>query len=244
MIKVYRPIKTNIVSQKWGESKACGNSKGQVVGKRKGQCPIGYTDLYKSLGLKGHNGFDFAGIKGEGVYHCFNFTGIVRTETDKNGGLGIDVISKEKQILKDGTLSYIKVRYWHNDRILVSDGDIVRQGELIGLCGSTGLSSASHVHMGMKRVEFLAGSDYSELKPQERYRTLDRWNGFYGAIDFTDYYENVFIGDHLQFIKRTEALLIKLKRQLLILKVIIIKRTLRDLKDKLGSALPILKKSL
>jgi murein DD-endopeptidase MepM/ murein hydrolase activator NlpD len=46
----------------------------------------------------------------------------------------------------NGTLSV----YGHLDRILVSNGQAVQGGQVIGLCGSTGWSTGPHVHFEIR----------------------------------------------------------------------------------------------
>src|SRR6185369_5593455 len=41
--------------------------------------------------------------------------------------------------------------YGHLNRVLVSQGEAVKQGQVIGLAGSTGRSTGPHVHLTIKR---------------------------------------------------------------------------------------------
>lgn len=44
----------------------------------------------------------------------------------------------------------IQTVYCHMSKILVTAGDYVLQGQILGLCGSTGVSTGPHLHFGMK----------------------------------------------------------------------------------------------
>jgi murein DD-endopeptidase MepM/ murein hydrolase activator NlpD len=132
-----------------------------------------------------HNGIDWPGIKGEAIVHGGMYDGWMRTETDMAGGIGVDVVSKEKVRLEDGTETYIKCRYWHLSTPIGWDGKEVKHGQIIGLCGNTGASSGTHLHFGVKPCDKEGNS-------------LDKWNGYYGAIDPTPYLRNgAFAGDSL-----------------------------------------------
>ena len=41
--------------------------------------------------------------------------------------------------------------YGHLDKLLVTAGQMVKQGQVIGLCGSTGWSSGPHVHFEIRK---------------------------------------------------------------------------------------------
>lgn len=155
----------------------CIGHTGKVVSKwpwsNTGTCPAGYKDLYKSLGMDGHNGEDWSLWYGEPVYHAGDFDGVAKTEVDKSGGIGVDVIGDD-----------YKLRYWHLKAVAVYDGKKIQMGDLIGYGDSTGLSSGNHLHWSLKKVNSSG-------------RTLNKDNGFLGAIDFRPYFENTFVLDVL-----------------------------------------------
>ncbi|WLD59652.1 M23 family metallopeptidase [Salinispirillum sp. LH 10-3-1] len=82
-----------------------------------------------------HNGLDFAGRQGIDVMAVA--AGVVVYSGDR-GGYGNTV-----DINHGG--GYV-TRYAHNKENLVSVGDIVEKGQPIALLGSTGRSTAPHVH--------------------------------------------------------------------------------------------------
>lgn len=202
MLKIYRCISSNRITQKWSESKACvqvlpNRQMGRVISKRKGICPIGYTDFYKYIGMLYHNGIDLAAYYAENVYHSANFEGWMRTEKDFAGGIGVDIVSYEP-ILKCtepncNEIHYIKLRLWHNSNIIWLNkilevsytvkkylGIKVKMGDRVALAGSTGKSSGVHIHKGIKWCD----KDGNGLHTN---------NGVYGAFDPTPYYENRFV---------------------------------------------------
>ncbi len=206
MIKIYRTIATNKLTQDFHDSKACISRQGKVISKRGNVCPIGYQDLYKSFNMNSHGAKDFA---------CFyrepTFFPIVATDregktvnwyskeaSDVSGGLGVDIFSVEPialDVLPDEAGPQarelwlaqnhsirLKMRIWHLDQAW-KDRD-VKLGEMVGLGGSTGNSSGNHNHNGIKLVG----------KNDE---TLDRNNGWYGNVDYSMWYTNQFILDKL-----------------------------------------------
>jgi len=183
-MRIYRPIKSNKINQYFGEAKVCVDSNGKVYNKvpftNTGTCPLGTEDLYSTLNLIGHNGIDFNLYRGEAVYHSGDWDGIVKTEIDSNGGIGITITSETAQL--NG--NRVRLRYWHLLKVApdIYDGKKISVGTLIGYGDSTGLSSGDHLHFDLKEVS-------------ETGTTLNKANGYLGAIDPLPYLENKFIVD-------------------------------------------------
>lgn len=97
---------------------------------------LGYTRL--------HRGVDFAAPKGTEVYASGD--GVVE-KAGRAGGLGIHVRIKHAE-------GYSTV-YGHLSRLAkdLKKGDTVKQGQVIGLVGSTGLSTGPHLHYEVWRDE-------------------------------------------------------------------------------------------
>jgi len=83
---------------------------------------------------KMHNGVDIAAKKGTEVYAAEDGK-VVHAGFLGNAGLAV--------ILDHGDL---ETRYYHLSQIEVQKGNNVRQGDLIGLVGSTGASTGPHLH--------------------------------------------------------------------------------------------------
>jgi murein DD-endopeptidase MepM/ murein hydrolase activator NlpD len=56
-------------------------------------------------------------------------------------------------ILKTGNLEYVIFAHFKQDSIKVAQGQIVKQGDLLGLCGNSGNSSEPHLHFHVQNVE-------------------------------------------------------------------------------------------
>ena len=193
---IYRPIKSNWRTQRFGENLACAvKDTGAsfpyrtIPGAYAGNCPLNSVKLYPLLGLRGHNGEDWAAWRGEPCYHCAEFDGWQKSEIDINGGIGVDVISNEPIYPCDkgcleGTLHYIKMRYWHFLSVEGYDGKQVKLGDLIGKCDSTGVSSGDHLHFAKKICDKSGKAAHSD-------------NGYTGAVDFEAEFDNVFVRDVL-----------------------------------------------
>ncbi len=85
-----------------------------------------------------HSGFDMRGWRGMPVYAPAAGV-VVMTDTLRVRG---------NAILLDHGWGLI-TGYWHLSRIDVQEGQFVKQGDVIGLVGNTGLSTGSHLHWEM-----------------------------------------------------------------------------------------------
>lgn len=92
-----------------------------------------------SLWANTHTGLDFAAPYGASIMSIAN--GVV-TSTGYDGSYGNQTIVT----LEDGT----EIWYCHQASFLVSPGDTVRGGEVIGTVGSTGNSTGPHVHIEVR----------------------------------------------------------------------------------------------
>ncbi len=201
--KLLRPIKTNNVSQDFSSSKACARvdvlgrpiKPWQIVSQSpSGFCPVGYKKFYPLLGLKSHGALDLTAVKGEPVY----FSGIgeseweVMTRNDDPGyGLYLEIRSLSPLI--DG--KHVKLIYVHALKNLVAKGDKIKPGQHIQDADSTGASSGHHVHLACKLCD-------------EHGNTINKQNGYNGAIDPAPYWDNTYV---VSFLALRERLVLSLE---------------------------------
>lgn len=95
----------------------------------------------RTTGIHGHNGVDLAAPAGNRIYAAASGT-VVISRVGYNGGYGNYVVIKHP----NGT----QTLYAHNNSNLVSQGDYVKQGQVIGTVGSTGRSTGPHVHFEVR----------------------------------------------------------------------------------------------
>ena len=220
MIKYYRSLKSNRITQQFGQNIPCvkldenGNPIRPfmvVSGTDNFTCPVGYAKFYPIIELRGHNGIDWACWSGEPVYfnvvseNLEKIKGICYTEIDQDGGKGVDVEFKD-----NGNL--YKIRYWHLKDQLVYDGQEIESGQLIGYADTTGASSGNHLHEGIKPLNKDGSNLFSD-------------NGFTGAVNPATYsgitfYPNIFILDILNLKQQLTLLqqIVKLYQQIISLK--------------------------
>lgn len=93
------------------------------------------TDPFYKV-TKFHNGIDFSGPEGIGIYASGDGT-VIKVERNKSG--------YGNNIIVDHGYGY-KTRYAHLKDIKVKKGDKVKRGQEIGTMGNTGKSTAPHLH--------------------------------------------------------------------------------------------------
>ncbi len=164
---LYRPLKQSLISQGFGIK----NTKPEMLGK------------YQAMGLLAHNGYDFPCPLGEPIlWNGYDIEGkVVKLSTEVNEGLGVTVITEDK----DGIFQHI---FWHLKEIKCQVGQILNSGDLIGLADTTGFSTGNHLHWGLKELRKNDLRQYVVKNPD---------NGYFGSIDPTTFFRNIFIGDTL-----------------------------------------------
>jgi hypothetical protein len=219
---IYRPVRSNLLTQGFGENLACsviGSWPPKIIGKYGSVCPVGSTDFYPTIGLDGHNGYDWATVKEEGVY--FNIIADTKwrivEEVDSAGGIVFSAYSespvkvpepegalaKEHWDKNEGKL-YVRFIYVHAKANIFNNDSILGPGAHIQVANSSGASGGNHVHFGMKYVT-------------KEGITLDYSNGYRGYVDPSPFYRNQFILDALTekaFLEGQMGSLVELHRQL------------------------------
>ena len=136
------------------------------------------VDLYRKLGMLGHNGMDFSAPTGTEVFACMagelyvDYTAPVPgIPQGFKSGYGVNVRIRNR----DAGLEAV---YGHLDRPVRTDGSKVAPGELIALSDDTGISNGPHLHWGIRPIEYRNGAG-------PYYPTYE--NGYFGYIDPAPY---------------------------------------------------------
>lgn len=160
--------------------------------------------LYKQLGMLGHNGWDAIGEIGQPIYAAHD--GIVTfAGEDGSGGLGIVVRTLDKFEYQGGE-SYFKSIYWHckTGSFAVKAGEIVKVGQKLAECDTTGLAQGSHLHFGLKPL--------AQGEQEWQWTNLEQNNGYLGAIDPAPYWNGYFAVDAPQVLGIMRAMIELLKK--------------------------------
>ena len=102
--------------------------------------PTGAKIITQYYGFQ-HTGVDIAGPIGLPNYAARDGV-VIKSQCGYNGGYGCYII------LDHG--GGVTTLYGHNSKLLVSVGEQVSQGQVIGLLGSTGRSTGPHVHFEIR----------------------------------------------------------------------------------------------
>ncbi len=96
----------------------------------------------RSQGIHGHNAVDLAAPNGTPLYAAASGKVIIARSSGYNGGYGEYVVISHS----NGT----QTLYGHMSSVLVSAGQKVDKGDVIGKVGSTGRSTGNHVHFEIR----------------------------------------------------------------------------------------------
>ena len=125
-----------------------------------------YLSFYEKLGLAGHNGIDLR-AKTDCPVVATHTGYVVFAGYSPGSGNTVILLSSEKG---EG----FKTMYYHLENVNVVTGEHIATGFLIGWADNTGkYTTGSHLHLGLK--ETLNGE------------TINRNNGYFGAIDPSPY---------------------------------------------------------
>lgn len=152
-----------------------------------GMCDPQVCELYKKMGLKGHNGEDVACPSDTPLYAAHDGV-VVYAGEDGSSGYLVVIRTDMQYDYKEGQ-SYFKSLYAHlkRDGIKVKAGQVVKTGDLIALSDNTGLSKGPHLHFGLKPVY------KGEL--EWTWDNVEATNGYRGAIDPSPYWVGIFAQD-------------------------------------------------
>ena len=223
---VHRPIETDRLTQKFGESNACikTGSQGEilfptkVVAKVNNSCPLGFASFYERIGMKGHNGWDNAAYYREPIYFpvITDTRWWAKEEIDPDGGIGVDVYSLDpvfikqedlpsqmsdhaKLFLKDNKI-HVKFRFWHLQSSNLKDRPQVKVGVFAD--GSPQMKPEIKIGDLIGWCDSTGASSGDHLHWSMKFcapnsTTVGNDNGYTGAGDFSKLYRNVFILDLL-----------------------------------------------
>jgi murein DD-endopeptidase MepM/ murein hydrolase activator NlpD len=111
---------------------------------------VPYAGTYKFDGIEGigsHPGIDIKTIKGTPVYAIAN--GVVDKLTYSNAGFGNLIVIRHDNVptYEDANkFTTLHSGYAHLNDIFITDGAVVKKGDMIGTVGDTGTATTDHLH--------------------------------------------------------------------------------------------------
>jgi len=113
--------------------------------------------IYKRFGLKGHNGIDFRTKypdtpQGRRYIYAVKNGRVLVIKNQGSSGYGLYI-----RLAHEGTEQTV---YAHLARSYVNVGQVVKQGDKIGLTDNTGFSTAAHLHFGYRPNGFNYNNGY------------------------------------------------------------------------------------
>ena len=94
-------------------------------------------EVFENVGY--HTGIDVANVLNTEIKSATGGTVVSAQQMDKYYGNNIEIEN-------NGVI----FKYAHLNQINVNEGDVIKQGDIIGLMGSTGMSTGSHLHFEIK----------------------------------------------------------------------------------------------
>lgn len=131
------------------------------IGQKFGENRTGVEDFYTRFGLPAHEGIDYGGSLNDPVFAAAD--GVIRVIARDDG---VHAYGNHIRLTHTvGEQEYITV-YAHLAGFITGwqVGDKVMQGERIGLMGSTGNSSAVHLHFSLKKTGATERGEQQQLQ--------------------------------------------------------------------------------
>ena len=126
--------------------------------------PMQYTMCTSSFGAREHP------VNGEAKFHygvdlaANRGTPIVASRSGTVKAAAYDADNEGYYVNIDHLDGYVS-RYMHMDKYIVTQGQFVVAGQIIGYCGDTGIATGVHLHFGIyKDGEAVDPADYIDLK--------------------------------------------------------------------------------
>jgi len=157
-------------------------------------------DLYKSIGLAGHNGIDIVKPKGTPILAT---AGTVCEVKNDPSGYG-----KHIRILTDPDENgdFLEITYGHLDEIYCYLGQRVKDGDIVAGLGNTGFiisgntpywgnapaNTGLHLHLGCRECSTKDTGWVSQYSTGQKAFIKNYLNGYKGAIDPLPFIENWF----------------------------------------------------
>ena len=116
-------------------------------------------EYYGKFGLPGHEGVDIRAPTGTNIYACADGSVLLAGWRSAGHPYGYSVRLRHKRV--DGEYETIYAHLTESSA-KVEVGDAVRAGQLIALADNTGNSSASHLHLSLKKIGAKNGG-YGEI---------------------------------------------------------------------------------
>lgn len=160
------------ITQSFGENNVCVKD-GSYRSKVGGKCPDGYQDFYKSIGMDGHNGYDYATPTGTEPFAVEDLT--ATNFYVGTGGYGVAAwFRTTKTFTFEGETYAIEVNYGHLKDYTLKIGQAFKKGQILPLrTNNTGSSSGAHLHHAPRLNKQVNGGWLAQFKD----------NGYFGYFD-------------------------------------------------------------
>lgn len=141
----------------------------------------GNLEMYKQFKMIGHNGIDIAGLVGTPIVApCRLWISFI--QLDENKGYGNHVYAETESKTINGDTYKLEMVFGHFDTVSTKTAHWVNPGDILGYMGSTGFSTGSHLHLGIRPHKQVNNSTW---------KIMDYDNGYFGYIDPEPFFPHI-----------------------------------------------------